>query len=189
MRNCGPDQTDIQFAKSMNRAFKNAPVLSESITVYRGIRKEYNPDWMSYVLDRRIALSFAGNECCLLVIIISPGSKILPLYGISDVSHEREILIPPKGKFLITNITKGFSGIKIYDVVYVPPETIVVNEPIQFDEPQHEFDKLFYINRLLNIVTQDAIDLFGLEDAVRLSAGMIGDVPEEAIQEAIKRFS
>jgi hypothetical protein len=96
--------TESQHAmiNSLNYLFENIAPTTEYLTVFRGVSKHgrfvtefnfNNPQFISTTLDLEVAKVFATSKCCIVVIEILPGSKILPLIG--RTADEAEILLSP----------------------------------------------------------------------------------------------
>lgn len=120
-------------------AFKNVPLTTESITVYKGKKSEnlYNIDsaFISTSINIKGTKDFRGNSCCLMVITVPPGSKILPIKKLSDAKYEDEILLDRNGKLVLTaqkppTVYDGYD-LKTFYITYLPStaKEIVVNPP------------------------------------------------------------
>lgn len=93
-------------AKFMN-VIKKAPIVTEEMTLYRGINAGSSPyqesngnEVLSTTYDPKIAKTFAGSSsvdhCCFITIRVIPGVRVLWIEPISRFPDEREvILIPP----------------------------------------------------------------------------------------------
>ena len=65
---------------------------------------------------------FTGGKCCLLKILIPAGMKVLPLYDISDLLHEYEILLPRGSRFeQVSSKTIHYNGesLTMYTMKYL----------------------------------------------------------------------
>jgi hypothetical protein len=183
------NENQSQMVKHIDMAFRFAPVLKNPIVVYRGVKRSYDPTLISYIsttLDINHALSFSGTICCLLKILIPAGSKVLPLYTISTIPQEEEILIDRTGKYTITSISEPFDGPKIYDIMYIPPVTQLI-DTIQIKEIK-KYDIDFYVRRLLDNVDEEELELLG-PDIIHIIAASMENIPQEAIDIAIKKLS
>lgn len=115
---------------NIDNAFSQIPAIISPITVYRGINSDkFIPEILAYVstsIDKDIAIRVgAGKECCLLEILVVPGSKVLPLKGISLFKNEKEILLPRTGKFEINN-KYIINSTVVYNLTYLPEFTVEV---------------------------------------------------------------
>jgi len=109
------DEEESKIISDIDKAFKNAPNLTNNIILYRGIAKEdyiNNFSYNSCSLDLEMAKNF-GN--IILKINVYPGCKILPLSGLSEYWDESEVLLDKNlnleiidsymdGKFKIINV-------------------------------------------------------------------------------------
>lgn len=122
----------------LDNIFNNIQAINEPIIVYRG--GNYIPDsnvdsFISTSLDINVPLEFipktslmSTTRCCLMEILISPGSKVLPIEKLSDSRYEHEILLPRTGTFMLTNVTtinhryynNLIDTITKYQITYVP---------------------------------------------------------------------
>lgn len=175
---------DINMLKSIDSSFTYAPEFEDTITVYRGIKGEYKPSLISYIsttTDMDTALSFSGTHCCILKITIPAGSKILPIYDISDFKQEFEILIDRTGEYIITSIEEPYDMPKIYNIVYIPPTSIKIEDTVELTPT---FDVDFHVNRILTSISEEEIELFGVEEAVDMLTENMENLPQEAIMMA-----
>ncbi len=95
----------------IDRAFRNAPPLKQSMVVYRGINLNYkiNQDfidkgYVSTSADKNKSLAFnqhKKNKCCFFEIYLPKGSRVLPLVSISHYKEEMEILLCRNSLFQI----------------------------------------------------------------------------------------
>ena len=101
----------------LSSIIRKAPATKETMVVYRGVTDSFftaddfrkkpnvnevfvNKGFVSSSLDPKIARSFSEGECCFKVITILPGTKCLPLYGLSQF-NEHEILFNKNTKYVI----------------------------------------------------------------------------------------
>ena len=200
------NQVEREIVNNIKFAFNNVPLLNNPITVYRGITKPYDPSLISYTsasLKRSEAIGFTTRECCLLKILLPAGSSILPIMTISNIQHEKEILINDTGSYLITKITENAYGPKEYDVVYVPGHSVDITISGKLDDvkPVEVKSKLnvdLCVERLLLFVIDEdeAIDeinpfveLLGLEEAIIDAANQINCNSEEIIRKTIEKYN
>lgn len=91
---------------NLNLAFAGVPRLEEQIIVYKGLdssRVYSDKAFISTTTNYKKALEFTENECCILVIVVARGSKILPLKNISRYSDELEILLDRNNTLTVTD--------------------------------------------------------------------------------------
>ena len=96
---------------------RKAPATKETMVVYRGVKDSFftaddfgkrpkvnevfiNKGFISTSLDPKVAQNFSDGVCCFKVITILPGTKCLPLYGLSQF-NEHEILFNKNTKYII----------------------------------------------------------------------------------------
>lgn len=116
-------QEEKDIVDSIKLAFDSVPPLSESITVYRGITRDFIENRASFIstsLDKNVALNFANDrlKCCLLIINVPVGIPVLPLFEISANPQEKEILLL-HSNFHITH-HPGVEGFKTYKLDLKP---------------------------------------------------------------------
>lgn len=118
--------------------FERMPQVDTPITVYRGLDSENykNQDYyadkgfISTSLDFTVSQRFYKDNGCIMKITINPGSKILPIYKLSAIQNEKEILLNPNGIFKITGSEINSQNIKILYVSY-SQTNYKVNTPTQ----------------------------------------------------------
>lgn len=124
-------ELEEKIKNDLDEEFKKIPSISQSIMVYRGINTDImnyinNHGYISTSYDKQVSTWFKGTNCCILNIIVPTGSRILPLSLISKLLLESEILLPRESTFLLTNIRYS-NSIKVYDLVYIPPNSQNMN--------------------------------------------------------------
>lgn len=143
----------------IDKAFLYAPKLTKPVTVYRGLDLK-SPDsiefstnsFISTTSDIESTYSFtsSANNCCILKINVTSGSKVLPLKSLSTVRHEDEILLD---RFGIIHATNKYDKNKFtfIDCVYIPEDSFEIKSEKEVKEAKKEFsedeivDKLIYI--------------------------------------------
>lgn len=114
----------------ITQAFKDAPELKEAVTVYRGIlSSEFvysDKTFTSTSLSKKIANIFTGKTCCLLEITATPGSKILPIYYISSLIGESEVLLDRNANLTVTGVDIE-DDLQIIKCVYTPKISVETN--------------------------------------------------------------
>lgn len=189
----GEQLNEIQneIVELIDGAFEGAPAIEDPIIVYRGIYDTENvsTEVLSYIstsLDELEAKKFADTSCCLLRITVSSGSKILPLEEISRIPREKEILLPRTGQIIITNQHQD-NELKIYDLTYLPDNSLEINEEIPNLVIEERFDSEEWVDRIVKIITPETAELFNsieaLVDFVVKYSG--GNAPSEAVARVI----
>jgi hypothetical protein len=100
-----PEYKQVLFdqIKILETIFKTIPILEQSLTVYRGIDtpEQTTGSFISTSLKIDIAREFTSSKSPkILKILVSPGSKVIPLYVIDD--YESEVLLDKRGSFYVT---------------------------------------------------------------------------------------
>jgi hypothetical protein len=162
------DSKKIQsLIMDIDEIFENSPSLSETITLYRGMNRDSlsTQTYQSTSIDKDVALSFIGDaDCCLYIISVSPGCKILPLFNISKHPGEKEILLDRDCIFVVTKRSE-VNGIGYIYVTMLPPESnILENTPpiLKFEEEEKPIEA----DKLLKVIqtAKDVIDDFYPDD-------------------------
>ena len=90
-------EIDIHW-KYIQEAFKLSPGIKSDMTVYRGTRGDetiYNVVTpLSTSKVKRGTQDFVGGSCCLFVITVPKGTKLIDMDTYSDIQSEYEILLP-----------------------------------------------------------------------------------------------
>ena len=106
------------YNKNLNRILKNAPPLRKAMTLFRGSTSNYfqtvdknkpfiHKGYMSATVDYNVALQPAFinhgsyTTCCMMVINALPGTRMLPMTGLSQINSEREFLMNTDSKVMI----------------------------------------------------------------------------------------
>ena len=100
-----PKDEYITHRKNLLDAFDMISPLKENIVLYRGLSgvdevdfKKFDKTFNSATTLRDLANArFSGDSCCILVINISSGSKVLPMIDHTKFEQEFEVLLPPYG--------------------------------------------------------------------------------------------
>ena len=103
---------------NISKAFNNVPKLEEPITVYRGMKESPNFNSKSFIstsVSREVAIDYTSDVCCLLEILVTPGSKVLPLVSISLYPEQEEILLFGSLTFVEEKIE---NGMRIFKCAY-----------------------------------------------------------------------
>ncbi len=123
-----------QFSIDLDKIINNAPELSNYLITYRGSIRKYIKEnknikkelvikdkilkegllftdlgFISTTIDIQNTLQFTNfiNKCCLQRIILIPGTKCLPIFGISHFGmSEKEILLPTNSVFFVSNYSQ-----------------------------------------------------------------------------------
>jgi hypothetical protein len=87
-----------QYVKDIKQIFKRAPPLTEPFTVYRGLQQHPKPTWKGLVsvsLSKEIANRFINpiKKCCIQTIELPKGARVLPMFTMSLIPKECELLL------------------------------------------------------------------------------------------------
>lgn len=106
-----------RMSMRLSSLIRKAPKTKETMVVYRGVKDSFftaddfknrpkvnevfiNKGFVSTSLDPMVARDFIEDSCCFKVITILPGTKCLPLYGLSQYD-EHELLLNKNTKYII----------------------------------------------------------------------------------------
>ena len=169
-------QSEKQIADNIDAIFDLTSPLLFPVTLYRGIRdpKEVktNSGFISTSYDISSAKEFTRRNCCLIIISVPPGSKILFIESVSELPDEKEVLLDRNGDFNITLVkeTRMLYGVDEIYVSYIPHSSVQVKSE-QLDEAIDDANiQLQTIARIVNIFPEDEYILFqDNEDILRSS--------------------
>ena len=108
------------LSDTISRVIKKSPPTTKTMVVFRGVKDcffaadnfdskysenevFYNKGFVSTTLDYKIAVdTFSGQEqCCFKVLTILPGTRCIPLIGLTEFAGEVEILLDRNTKYII----------------------------------------------------------------------------------------
>ena len=122
-------EKDLDDKNALIDIINNAPALTSPMVVYRGMRLKFISNlqtsltkFVSTSLSKDIGRSFIKTGGVILAITLQPGTKYLYVKNVSKYKTEEEIILPPRGVFVLTH--EGIE--KIYDDVYGKMFTIKV---------------------------------------------------------------
>ena len=182
--------------EDLDTIFRDVPPVEEEFVVYRGVTTKHSlgvlAGFISTSYDYETALSFADDkkQCCVFIITIPVGAKVLPVEELSVNPTEGEILLPRSGYFKVTK-TSYRNGMECFYLVLV-----LEGGKAQKEEKEHAPKKTVsltpqqLIGMLTENVSAEEIELLGLEDAIRSAALSIErlsgtKIDEDIIQAAI----
>lgn len=177
----------------LDEIFRNIPPLEDDILVYRGVTVKHKFGVLSgfistsYDISKAVTFADKQKQCCIFIIRVPAGAKVIPLEDVSITSNEGEILLPRSGYFKArgTSYKNGFETFNL-DLVLDAPSPKLVSPPKEKGMPREEILKL-----LIENTQEDEIELFGVEEAVRsiatdLENKMSKPIAEDIIIEAIE---
>jgi len=128
-----PD-TKYSVYDSINQDIQRMPPLDEELIVFRGSKRNISESqindkgilqkWISASIKQEVALDFINNnnECCLYIIHLKPGVKIIPVFKLKENENndtfdsyrwEQEIIIEAGGVFEFIGETNTPSTINV----------------------------------------------------------------------------
>ena len=162
--------------KNIDTAFRLTTPLEYPLVVYRGVRKrEYitTKSYMSTSIEETTAITFARDNCCMLVITIPAGSKVLNLTELSVFTGEQEILLPRNSELYIVseNYNQTYEMNYIH-LTYIPKESKKVAhqttargaiKEIKKSSVTKKVNKITK-DKLLQLFDKDEVDLYGVDE-------------------------
>lgn len=185
---------DQIIVNDLDEIFKRVPPLEDDILVYRGVTVKHKfgvlAGFISTSYNFATAITFADKQkqCCIFIIRVPAGAKVLPVEDLSVTSNEGEILLPRSGYFEAkgTVYKSGFECFNLDLVLDSPLPPKLASPPKEKGMSRENILKLLVEN-----TQQDEIDLFGVEEAVRSIASDLENrlgraIAEDIIIEAIE---
>jgi hypothetical protein len=125
---------------NINKAFENVMITNKTFVVYRGINKSPNKS-LSTVISTSMSIeqasTFANDKCCLLEIEVSKGSRVIPVFIVSEIMEELEIILDSNAIFKVNDYPSSmYNGIEVYKAFYYSKTY------------NPEYVKIFDINRI-----------------------------------------
>lgn len=121
------DKRRKQIDKIIQNLFLQIPPLKKPLVVYRGVTQfpfDQQRNFISTSLNRKIAETFMNGDvdeenvgCCMLIITVQKGSRVIPLEEISMHPREEEVLLSGNGIFTIVK-EEVVNGEKTYYLNY-----------------------------------------------------------------------
>lgn len=165
-----------KIIEDIDEAFLNIPPISFPIILYRGNTTQIinNKSYQSCSSDLDVAKQFTKDRnCCIYILTISSGCKVLPLVSISDHPHESEFVLDRGGDYKVTNSLIENGVMNIF-VTLNPPTSYNITE--NEDIIKIEKDKIY--DRII-AHTKESLDEL-------IESGIIEDVNQQDIIEEIK---
>lgn len=152
---------------NINNIFDGAPHMNSTMTVYRGMKKEYKDDndnqttFISTSKNRKRAEEFMMVNCCLYIITLTPGNySILPLENVSEHPDEEEILLP--NGLLSIQKREIVNGNDIFYCTYIPKDAKIINiEELKENnlKDKIELSTTVWVDRIFSSGIKDEIEL------------------------------
>jgi hypothetical protein len=151
--------------------FDAAPPLETPIVVYKGKGSERvysDKAFVSTTLDYNKTKRFSGKNCCVIQITVSPGSKAIPLRGVSREPDEEEVLLDRGGILLVTGSRINDNDrMKIIFATYSPQQSKLVRNDSQIKRAELQFDSALMIERLIKFFSGEDPDFLD-EDEIKI---------------------
>jgi hypothetical protein len=123
-------ETQQEHLNVLDEIFRKITPITKPIIVYKGVsndKYESDKSFISTSRNMKQTYEFTSGNCCVVVITVSPGSKVLYLEKISNFEDEQEVLLNRGGKFFITGSEKNFPKSEIF-ATYIPDCSVGVRE-------------------------------------------------------------
>jgi hypothetical protein len=175
------------IVKDLDYIFANVPPITSSIILYRGVTKKHPfgvlPGFIStsYEISEALGFTNTNEQCCVFIISIPIGAKVLPIENISLHKLESEILLPRSSNFVVT-------GDEIRDdMEYFHLKLIIgdLEEVPKEKSPEKKLDNKAIIRLLIENTPNDEIELFGIEIAIKNTASLLKDIVGENLSDDV----
>lgn len=122
---------EYQYHKdNLEYIFNRIPKLKNSITVYRGVKNKNqiigDKTYLSTSISYQVAKKFS-NKCCIIAITLPVGSRVIPLFNLSEFS-EGEILLDKGSITILTDKYINKDKYTIYSSLYLPTHSIKMTD-------------------------------------------------------------
>ena len=177
--------------EDLDSIFRDIPPIEEEFVVYRGVTTKHEfgvlSGFISTSYDYDTALTFASDkkQCCVLIIKVPVGAKVLPVEELSVNPTEGEILLPRSGYFEATNTTyrNGMECFYLNLLLELPKPKPIPTKILSDDQ---------IIQMLIENTTIDDIELLGLHEAMAITADSlkkhIGVIDEKLVKKASETY-
>jgi hypothetical protein len=108
----------INYNNRLSNIIKKSPALTQTMVLFRGSRKDYlsqvcgieaftHMGYISASINYEVARQFTSNRshnhsrCCFMVMTLLPGTRLLPMTGLSAFDDEMEFLINTGSKMIV----------------------------------------------------------------------------------------
>ena len=156
--------------------FEMVPPIEKDIVVYRGVTKRHSfgilNGYISTSYDYDTAMDFTdrytdNDHCCIFVITIPSGSKVLPIEDVSANRSEGEILLPRSGFFEVKDSYNKY-GMETYALLYHSSPPLV--EEVKSSSTEKQAESSITENQIIDLLTDisdDEVELLGVEESIR----------------------
>ena len=128
---------DRKIVDDIDNLYSDVEPTTQTLTLYRGLKdkSQVKSDGTfisaSYNIDVAKAYMDQPKKCCLIILNIPAGSKVLFIQDCSFYWEEDEVLIDRKGDFSVTLIKEDENGFTHIFVTYIPKDSIPAPPNIQ----------------------------------------------------------
>lgn len=131
-----------KYNDRLSSIISKAPMLKHRMTLFRGTKDLYfnkkqpnkpfiHNGYMSASIDFNVSLnpSFSetdnkGNQCCLMVINVLPGTRMIPMTGLSQVNSEKEFLFNTNSKIMVSEQSRKVAKVPSDDICLKQTKTL-----------------------------------------------------------------
>lgn len=149
--------------KQIDNAFFRIKAINRPITLYRGseVKELDNRTFQSTSFNIDISKGFTKNKCCLFILTVNPGVKVIPLMDISAHPYEEEFLLQRDAHYIVTDSGIEDGILTIY-VTVLPDNTYEITpeiskDVIQIEKQKHHDDIIRSVKETIN----DEMETFG----------------------------
>ena len=164
-----------KIVNNIDTLFDLVEPITEPITLYRGVKQEEESKSENAFISTSYNIDFVsttytdGSNCCLIIINVPVGSKILFVESISNYPFECEVIINRDGSFVIDSIVKGNKN-------YLENQNIKDYNERLFDRQYNQITKIFvsYVPKLIiKPKTAELLDLINKINSKRIQKNLI----------------
>jgi hypothetical protein len=162
------DKNQSYHKNNIDTAFMGVPLLDESIILYKGKNTPNvysDKSFVSTSNSLQSAMQFSGKNCCILVIQVTKGSRVLPLKHLSKYTEENEYLLDRNSTLIVTNLFEE-NGMKYINCIYTNGIIISSHNDIKHVEKTFKIEdnESTIITRLFEIFENEDKDYLDEED-------------------------
>ena len=133
-----------KYNDRLSTIISKAPMLKHPMTLFRGTKDLYfnkkqpnkpfiHNGYMSASIDFNVSLNppftstdNQGNQCCLMVINVLPGTRMIPMTGLSQVNSEKEFLFNTNSKIMVSEQSRKVAKVPSDDICNKQTKTLNV---------------------------------------------------------------
>lgn len=194
-----PTEKIKNIISDIDSVFLQLDVLQTPLTLFRGIDDEKYLNDIAFVstsYEEEVAGAYSQDECCIIVINVPVGAKVIFIESISQNKDDKEVLLERGGSFSKTHVNVK-SGKKYIYVSYIPPSTSVSKDlPKLVKQSEKEDEIVNFIASNIEKSEIESLKEMGLEDEIET---IINDIykkitnsgknaPESIVRSVVNRF-